>query len=190
MAGHPFQVWACLIAVCCLIAAGACRRRPPVIPPDPPPPVTQPPAVVQKPPPPPPPPPEPAPTPPREPTEEERFARMTLDELNQSRPLDDVFFEYDQSDLTERARASLQKNGEWLKRWSSTRITIEGHADSRGTNEYNLALGERRANAVREYLMTLGVAAARIATVSKGEEEPVCKEEVETCWSQNRRGHF
>ena len=115
---------------------------------------------------------------------------MTLDELNNSKPLEDVYFVYDKADLSDQARASLQKNGEWLKRWASTRITIEGHADSRGTNEYNLALGERRSNAVRDYLVTLGVPVARISTVSKGEEEPACREEAESCWSQNRRGHF
>ena len=126
----------------------------------------------------------------RELTEEERFAKMTLDELNSSKPLEDVYFDYDKADLSDRARASLQKNGEWLKRWTSTRITIEGHADSRGTNEYNLALGERRSNAVRDYLVTLGVTVARISTVSKGEEEPACREEAESCWLQNRRAHF
>ena len=115
---------------------------------------------------------------------------MSLDELNNSKPLDDVFFEYDKSDLSEQARASLQKNGTWLKRWTSTRITIEGHADSRGTNEYNLALGERRSTAVRDYLVTLGLPVARISIVSKGEEEPTCREEAESCWSQNRRAHF
>jgi peptidoglycan-associated lipoprotein len=179
------------LAVCLLLFVSGCRRRPPEQPPAPPPPpaATPPPAVQQKPPPPPPPPAQPPPVQ-RELTEEERFARMTLAELNDSRPLEDVYFEYDKSDLSDRARASLQKNAEWLKRWSSTRITIEGHADSRGTNEYNLALGERRANTARDYLVTLGVPAARISTVSKGEEEPACREEAESCWLQNRRGHF
>jgi peptidoglycan-associated lipoprotein len=86
-------------------------------------------------------------------------------------------------------RAILQANAEWLRRWPSTRVTIEGHCDSRGTSEYNLALGERRANAVREYLVSLGVAADRLVVVSKGEETPVCFEEHEGCWQQNRRGH-
>jgi hypothetical protein len=73
--------------------------------------------------------------------------------------------------------------------WTSTRITVEGHCDSRGTAEYNLALGERRASAVKDYLVSLGIAPDRIATVSKGEETPVCLEESEGCWQQNRRGH-
>jgi peptidoglycan-associated lipoprotein len=76
-----------------------------------------------------------------------------------------------------------------MKRWTSTRVSVEGHCDSRGTNEYNLALGERRANAVKEYLVSLGVAGDRLLSVSKGEETPVCSDENEACWSQNRRGH-
>lgn len=168
----------------------ACGKKPPVVPPPPPPP--PPPVVASPPPPPPPPPPQPAPVPPppAPPTEEEIFARMSLMELNERKPLENVFFDYDKSDLTDTARSSLQKDADWMKRWSSTSVTIEGHADSRGTNEYNLALGERRASATRDYLVSLGVPATRLSTVSKGEEQPFCQEENETCWSQNRRGHF
>lgn len=115
---------------------------------------------------------------------------MTLQQLNEQKPLGDVFFLYDSADLSDAARAVLQKNSEWLRRWVSTTITIEGHADSRGTNEYNLALAERRAGSVRDYLVSLGVPATRISIVSKGEEQPFCTEEAESCWSQNRRGHF
>jgi peptidoglycan-associated lipoprotein len=128
--------------------------------------------------------------PPAPPTEEELFARMSLPELNASRPLEDVFFDYDKSDLGDAARASLQKNADWLKRWTSTRVLVEGHADARGTSEYNLSLGERRAASVRDYLVSLGIDASRLSIVSKGEEEPVCSEENESCWSRNRRGHF
>jgi peptidoglycan-associated lipoprotein len=124
------------------------------------------------------------------PTEAELFARMSLAELNTQRPLTDVFFLYDASDLSERARTTLQTNSEWLKKWTSTRITVEGHADSRGTSEYNLALGERRATTVRDYLVSLGVDAARINVVSLGEEQPTCTDETEACWALNRRGHF
>ena len=77
-----------------------------------------------------------------------------------------------------------------MKRWASTKVMVEGHGDSRGTAEYNLALGERRAAAVRDYLVNLGIAADRIQIVSKGKEAPVCQEEAESCWEQNRRGHF
>jgi peptidoglycan-associated lipoprotein len=115
---------------------------------------------------------------------------MSLAELIAQKPLDDVFFLYDKADLSDAARATLEKNAAFLKKWPSVRITIEGHADSRGTNEYNLALGERRANATRDYLGTLGVDLARVAMVSKGEEQPFCTEEVESCFSLNRRGHI
>jgi peptidoglycan-associated lipoprotein len=115
---------------------------------------------------------------------------MSLAELNAQRPLEDVYFAYDQAELSDAARASLQKNSDWMKRWVSTVITVEGHADSRGTSEYNLALGERRAASARDYLVSLGIAANRVNLVSMGEEQPVCTEEMESCWSQNRRGHF
>jgi len=115
---------------------------------------------------------------------------MSLDDVNARRPLDDIYFDYDKADLSDKARASLQKNATWLQRWTSTRITVEGHTDSRGTNEYNLALGERRATTARDYLVSLGVPAARVNVVSVGEEQPVCTQENESCWLQNRRGHF
>ena len=131
-----------------------------------------------------------APTPPTALTEDEIFARKTLDELNAENPLADAFFDFDQWQLREGARTSLQKNAEWLRRWPSTRVTIEGHCDARGTSEYNLALGERRANAVRSYLISLGIAPERLSVVSKGEEAPFCTSDGEDCWQQNRRGHF
>jgi peptidoglycan-associated lipoprotein len=104
--------------------------------------------------------------------------------------LGDVYFALDSIELRDEGRSTIQKNVDYLKRWPSTRIMIEGHADSRGTNEYNLALAERRAAAVRDYLVSLGVPADRVTIVSKGEEQPFCTEEAESCWQQNRRGHF
>jgi peptidoglycan-associated lipoprotein len=175
-----------VICLCVLLGAASCTRRtPPVARVDPPPP-----AVEATPPAPPSPAAEaePAPPPPPALTEEELFARKTLEQLNAERPLGDVFFDYDQFTIRDDARAVLQRNAEWLRRWRSTRITIEGHCDSRGTNEYNLALGDRRANAVRDYLVSLGVERERLTLVSKGEETPVCFEETERCWQQNRRG--
>ncbi len=105
-------------------------------------------------------------------------------------PLADVFFDYDMAMIKDDQRATLQKNADWLKRWTSTRVTVEGHADARGTNEYNLALGERRGTSVRDYLVGLGVTADRLVVISKGEETPVCTEDTEACWARNRRGHF
>lgn len=115
---------------------------------------------------------------------------MTLEQLNAQQPLETVRFDYDSAELSDAARASLQKNATWMQRWTSTRVTIEGHADSRGTSEYNLSLGERRATAVRDYMVSLGVDASRLNTVSLGEERPLCTEETESCWAQNRRGQF
>ena len=115
---------------------------------------------------------------------------MSLDDLNDSAPLAPVFFELDQSELMPAGQATLQRNAEWMQRWSTTTVLVEGHCDERGTNEYNLALGERRAAAVRDYLMSLGVAAGRIQTTSRGEESPFCNDSTEGCWAQNRRGHF
>ncbi|HET7217168.1 MAG TPA: OmpA family protein [Vicinamibacterales bacterium] len=171
----------------CALAASACGKKPPVTPPPQPPPAEKP--TPTPPPPPPPPPATPPPaTPP--PTEDEIFAKMSLDELNKAGVLKPVYFSYDSIELTEEARGILQKNVDYLKRRSSTKILIEGHADSRGTNEYNLALAERRADAVRDYVVSLGVGNDRVNIVSKGEEAPFCKEETEACWQQNRVGYF
>jgi peptidoglycan-associated lipoprotein len=101
-----------------------------------------------------------------------------------------VFFAYDSVDLGPEARAVLQKNSDFLKKRTSTKVLVEGHADARGTNEYNLALGERRAGAAREYIVSLGIPVDRVTVVSKGEEQPVCREDNEACWAKNRRGHF
>ena len=180
-----------VLLIAAAIASAACGGNPKPQPPTPgPTPVaTAPPAPATPTPPPPPPPAPPTPTPPP-PTEDEIFRTKTLEQLNAEKPLADALFEYDSTDLSAEARAALQKNVEWLKRWNSTRIMVEGHADSRGTTEYNLALGERRADAVRDYLVSLGVPTERITIVSKGEEQPACSEETASCWQQNRRGHF
>jgi len=167
----------------------ACAKK---VPPPPPPPPPEPPAAPAPPPPPPPPPaPKPAPPPPPAPlSEDELFARKSLDQLNAEMPLSDVSFAYDMSTVQDDQRAILQKNADWMRRWTSTRVSIEGHADARGTNEYNLALGDRRARAVMDYMVSLGIAADRMAVVSKGEEAPLCTEMTEGCYQRNRRGHF
>lgn len=123
-------------------------------------------------------------------TEDELFARKSLSDLNAEMPLGDVLFDYDRAEVSEDARAVLQRNAQWLSRWASVRVTIEGHGDSRGTAEYNLALGERRADAIQRYLSDLGISAERMLVISKGEEAPFCEDETESCWEQNRRGHF
>src|SRR5262245_39258122 len=102
----------------------------------------------------------------------------------------DVYFESDESNLSDETRDRLSRNADLLKGAPQLQLLIEGHADERGTNEYNLALGERRANAVKDYLASLGVSDARLRTLSYGEERPVCTEVEESCWSQNRRGHM
>lgn len=173
-------------ALCAILGltAAACKRPVPAPAPAPAPPPAAPP-------PPPPPPPKPAPPPPAPPpplTEDQIFAKKTVDELNAERPLGDVLFDFDSSTLRDDSRSAASRNADYLKRWTSVRITVEGHADSRGTAEYNLALGERRAAAVKTYIVSLGVAGDRITTVSKGKEQPVCTEENEPCWQRNRRG--
>ena len=104
--------------------------------------------------------------------------------------LGDVYFDFDRSDLREDARGRLSRNSEWLRAHPEFEVTIEGHCDERGTNEYNLALGERRASAARDYLGSLGVTGSRLRTLSYGEERPRCGDSSESCWSRNRRAHF
>jgi peptidoglycan-associated lipoprotein len=123
-------------------------------------------------------------------TEEQLFARKTLDQLNAEKPLADVFFDLDQSTIRDDAKVSLQKNADWLKKWGSVQVVVEGHGDARGSSEYNLALGSRRADAVKQYMTGLGVTAPRVTVVSKGKEQPFCTQQEESCWQQNRRGHF
>ncbi len=100
---------------------------------------------------------------------------------------DRVFFAFDKSELTTEARTTLEKQAFWLRKYPKTTVTIEGHADERGTREYNLALGERRAAAARDYLVTLGVDPSRIATISYGKERPAVLGSNEEAWAQNRR---
>jgi peptidoglycan-associated lipoprotein len=101
---------------------------------------------------------------------------------------DRVFFGYDKFDLSADARRTLERQAAWLKQYASVRLAVEGHADERGTREYNLALGERRANAAKDYLVALGVPASRLTTVSYGKERPSVLGSNEAAWSQNRRG--
>ncbi len=107
-----------------------------------------------------------------------------------SSPLKDVFFDFDRADLRPDARETLRANADWLKTNPSVRIEIEGHCDERGTNEYNLALGAKRSQTAKDYLVSLGISGERLSTISYGSEIPVCKQHDESCWRQNRRARF
>lgn len=176
----------CLLVLAAVTGA-ACHTRPPATAPAHTPPAAS--AVPAHP---------PAPAPPRAAasptpaplTESELFRRKSLDELNAEHPLSDVFFDYNQNILRDDARRTLEQDAQWLSKWPQTKIQIDGHCDERGTPEYNLALGDRRASVVREYLANLGVTSDRMVTRSLGEEAPFCHDEGESCWSQNRRDHF
>lgn len=113
-----------------------------------------------------------------------------VEAINKAGYLKDVFFDTDKSELRPDARELLAQNARWLLQHPSIKILIEGHCDERNTNEYNLALGWRRANAAKDYLVSLGVAADRISTISYGEERPFATCHDESCWWQNRRAHF
>ena len=176
-----------MLVVLAAMMIAACGKKEPAVPVPPPPPAPE--AKPTTPPAPPAPAPPPSPAPPKVPSDDEIYASMPLDQIA-SKYLTDVYFALDSVELTEQTRASLQKNAGFMKQRGTARIAIEGHADSRGTNEYNLALGERRADAVRDYLVSLGVPTERMTVLSKGEETPFCREETEACWQQNRRGHF
>ena len=126
----------------------------------------------------------------REPVDTVDINTTDLATLNAKGYLQDAYFDYDQSDLRDDARTVLSSNAEWLKRYRTIQVLVEGHCDERGTSAYNLALGDRRANAAREYLDSLGVGASRIRTVSYGKERPSCTEATEDCYQRNRRAHF
>jgi peptidoglycan-associated lipoprotein len=160
----------------------ACKKRPPTTVPDERPPAETPEAPSTR-------------VPPPAPPQTDRDVRAddlsgTLDEVNRRGYLSDAYFDYDQADLRDDARTALAANAEWLKRNSTVQALVEGHCDERGTSEYNLALGDRRANAAKDYVVSLGVDSSRIRTVSYGKERPVCDADTEECWQQNRRAHF
>ena len=104
--------------------------------------------------------------------------------------LRDVHFDFDKYDIRPEDTKTLDANASWLKSNAENLVLIEGHADERGTNEYNLALGERRAKATMNYLVSQGIQANRITIISYGEERPICSEKTESCWAKNRRAHF
>lgn len=121
---------------------------------------------------------------------ERALSDMTLEEINAAEFLKNIYFDFDKYDLRDDAVAQLNANARWIKEHDSVRVIIEGHCDERGTEEYNLALGERRAKAARSYLVRLGVTAHRMMTVSYGESQPMDPGHTEFAWAKNRRAHF
>jgi peptidoglycan-associated lipoprotein len=179
---------ALLIAVGSLMAAVACgKKTPPVARPLPPPPPAG--TAPSRPPAPPEPVSEPTIVPP-EPVRDDAISAASLDDLNKNSPLKPVFYELDSSDITAVSQKTLDENAALLKRYPSWTVTVEGHCDERGTAEYNLALGERRAIAARAYLVSLGIPANRLRTVSYGKEFPFDPGHDESAFAKNRRAHF
>lgn len=174
--------WAVVIALVSAVVFGACGKPKPPAPPPPPPlaPATPPPA---------PPPATRAEVAPQV-DEYARLKAMGADEIDRMGLLADVRFDFDKSDIREGDRAILNKDAEVLKKFDFLRVTVEGHCDERGSVEYNLALGERRARSAFDYLVSLGVARDRLKTVSYGKEIQVCSESTEECWARNRRAKF
>ncbi|HSE94962.1 MAG TPA: peptidoglycan-associated lipoprotein Pal [Methylomirabilota bacterium] len=111
-------------------------------------------------------------------------------EFVETAALRDIFFDFDKYDIRPQDKVTLDDNARWLKSNTAALLLVEGHCDERGTNEYNLALGERRAKATRDYLVSAGIDGSRITVISYGKERPVCTERTEACWAKNRRSHF
>ena len=131
----------------------------------------------------------PAPAPPPPPPVEDKAAKA-FDMAKSEFIEENVYFAFDKSNLDDMAQATLKNKAEFLKTYPDVYTTIEGHCDERGTAEYNLALGERRAESAKSFLVDMGVEAYRISTVSYGEERPTCTEQTEDCWAKNRRAQF
>jgi peptidoglycan-associated lipoprotein len=178
-----------VLAVLMTLTVSACaKKQPPIARPMPPPAATDPTGGTM-----PPPPPQPVAEPvvvPPEPVAEDDISSRTLDELNRNSPLKPLFFGLDQSEVDGEGQRVLQENAAILKKYPAWQITIEGHCDERGTAEYNLALGERRALAAKNYLVSLGIPADKVKTVSYGKEFPFDPGHDDNAWSKNRRAHF
>ena len=181
---------AVILTAASLAAAAACHKNaPPVARPTPPPPTGAASTPVTRPPTPPDPVREPT-TVPAEPVRDDAIASASLDDLTRNSPLKPVFYELDSSDVSPAGQRALDENATLLKRYSAWAVTIEGHCDERGTAEYNLALGERRAVAARAYLVAQGISADRLRIVSYGKEVPFDPGHDESAFAKNRRAHF
>jgi peptidoglycan-associated lipoprotein len=179
-------VW--MVVMMSVLAAACGGKKPPVAKPTTPADIGSP-STAARPPAPPEPVPEPATVPP-EPLRDDAIRSGNIDELNRNSPLKPVFYDYDSAELSPAGKTALDENAGLLKKYAAWTITIEGHCDERGTPEYNLALGERRAVAARTYLVSLGIAADRLRTVSYGKEFPFDPGHDEPAWQKNRRAHF
>jgi peptidoglycan-associated lipoprotein len=179
-----------IVAMMVVAALGACGpKKPPVARPTAPPPATggsptgsrpaAPPEPIRE-----------SPIPPEPMITSDSLAGKDIDAINKNSPFQPVYFAYDQAEIESAGQEALNKNAGILKQYPTWVVTIEGHSDERGTAEYNLALGERRALAARNYLVSLGIPADRLRTVSYGKEFPFDPNHDESAWSKNRRAHF
>jgi peptidoglycan-associated lipoprotein len=173
-----------LLSIALLAAAGCARRQKATTAPE----AAPPPAVAEA-----APAPEPLPEAPAAPAAEPDPLAGDLASVNEylrrQGLLADIYFDYNEARLTDQARENLARSAELLRQYPQFLVTFEGHCDERGTPEYNLALGERRAFIARDYLRSLGIGEGRLRTMSYGEERPVCSDSAEACWRQNRRAH-
>lgn len=171
----------CLLAVMLVLSfAVACKKKPKEVPPAPPQTQEQPKVekveapVVQEP----------------QLTEEEVFLQKSLDQINREKPLATVYFDYDRAVIRDDARSVLDGNSSWLKKFKTAKILVEGHCDERGTEEYNLALGEKRAKAAQDYLLSTGIGSDRVKIISYGKSQPLNPGHDESAWQMNRRAQF
>jgi peptidoglycan-associated lipoprotein len=123
-------------------------------------------------------------------SEEEIYLQKSLEQINKEKPLANIYFDYDKALIRDDAKPVLEANASWLTKFKTIKILIEGHCDERGTEEYNMALGEKRAKAAMDYLATLGISAGRLKIISYGKSQPVDPGHNEAAWQKNRRDQF
>ena len=161
--------------------AVSCKKKPKEVPPPPPPQAQEQPKVEKV---------EPPVVQEPQLTEEELFLQKSLDQINREKPLGTVYFDYDKSIIRDEAKATLDTNAYWLNRFRTVKILIEGHCDERGTEEYNLALGEKRAKSAQDYLLSMGIGSDRIKIISYGKSQPINPGHDDAAWQMNRRAQF
>jgi peptidoglycan-associated lipoprotein len=171
-----------LVCVLAFAFAVSCKQKPKQVAPPPPPQVKEQPKVEKVVPPP--------PVKKPELSEEDLFMAKSLEQINREKPLLTIYFDYDKFFIREDAKPVLERNAAWLKKFKTAKFLIEGHCDERGTEDYNLALGEKRAKSAYDYLLSLGIPAERMKTISYGKSQPVDMGHDEAAWQKNRRGQF